>query len=234
MELGIYQKIEILSKDQHFNTKISPLEGYQFSQQLRECVVTGDEFFECAKSLPILFTKNPQGRLVSFALLGIQPEQNVMLDENGQWRAGEYIPAFLRRYPFVFVQEKQQLMLALDAQSKSVNGEKGEALFEKNGDASEFTLNVMNFMKQYENACRKTESIIAKLDSLGLLEQAKAEMTSGGKTYAIKGFMRVNENKLAELSDEVKIELINTGIYKLIVAHLISLSNFKKLSVLAN
>ena len=234
MELGIYQKIEILNKDQHFNLKVNPLEGYQFSQNLRECVVTAEEFFECAKSLPILFTKNEQQRFVAFALLGIKPQQNVLLDENGQWRAGEYVPAFIRRYPFVFVQEQQQLMLALDANSPSLSQQQGQALFTDEGEATDFTLNVMNFMKQYESACRKTEKIIVQLDELDLLEDAQAQMNSGGKKYQIQGFKRINEDKLNQLADEQKLELVNSGAYKLIIAHLMSLGNFKKLSVLAN
>ncbi|KMT66062.1 SapC family protein [Catenovulum maritimum] len=234
MELGIYRKVEILNKDLHFNHKVTPLKNYQFSSSLRECVITANEFYECAKSLPILFTESKSGSLTAITLLGVEPEKNVMLDENLQWRAGEYIPAFLRRYPFVFVQNDNSLMLALDAASEAVNKDDGQALFESNGEATSFTKKVMGFMKDFQQSCKNTESIVATINELGLLEDAKAEMVSAGKKYSINGFKRVNEEKLKALSDEQTLELVRSGVYNLIVAHLMSLSNFRKLSVLAN
>ncbi len=34
-------------------------------------------------------------------LLGIRDQENLYVDDNGAWNA-KYIPAFVRRYPFVF------------------------------------------------------------------------------------------------------------------------------------
>ena len=87
----------------------------------------------------------------------------------------------------------------------------------------------MKFMESFQKSSVVTASFIKELDELGLLEDAKADMSVDGKKFAFTGFKRVNEEKLNALSEEQTLKLIKNGSYKLIVAHLISMSNFEKL-----
>jgi hypothetical protein len=71
------------------------------------------------------------------------------------------------------------------------------------------------------------------LDEKGLLEDATASITKNGEEVGLTGFQRVNEERLSSLPDSDVLDLIKSGAYKWIVAHLMSLTNFKKLMVLA-
>ena len=72
-----------------------------------------------------------------------------------------------------------------------------------------------------------------KLKELDLLEPFSAQMSINNQNYGVEGFLRVNEEKFKVLSNDTKIELIDNGMYNLIIAHLISLSNFERLIVLS-
>ena len=70
--LSIYQSVEVVSKDAHAQTKIKPRPDYLFSRDSRECVVTVDEFFDCAKSMPILLARMPMTSITPLVCLGCQ------------------------------------------------------------------------------------------------------------------------------------------------------------------
>ena len=71
--------------------------------------------------------------------------------------------------------------------------------------------------------------MIKMLDEKGLLEDATAKLVQNGEPSNLTGFKRVNEDRLSELSDTEVMDLIKSGVYKWVVAHLMSLSNFQKL-----
>ena len=87
----------------------------------------------------------------------------------------------------------------------------------------------MNFMEDFQKSSQKTALFIKELEELDLLEDANANMSIDGKQFTFTGFKRVNEEKLNSLSEEQTMKLIKNGLYKLVVAHLISMSNFEKL-----
>jgi hypothetical protein len=71
--------------------------------------------------------------------------------------------------------------------------------------------------------------MIKMLDDKGLLEDATAKMVQNGEPVNLTGFMRVNEERLSALGNSEVLDLIKSGAYKWVVAHLMSLSNFNKL-----
>lgn len=230
MNLGIYKDVRVINREEDSKLKISPIEGFSYASDLRDCIVTVSEFYEAAKSQPIVFTKNDQGEYLALALMGFKTEKNLFVNEDGSWRAGEYVPAFVRRYPFIYIQHSgDSLTLAVDHAHKAVNKRKGEALFNADGEPSEYTERVLDFLNQYQQANNYTQAMIKMLDEKGLLEDATAKMVQNGEPVNLTGFKRVNEARLSELSDTEVLDLIKSGAYKWVVAHLMSLSNFQKL-----
>ena len=84
-------------------------------------------------------------------------------------------------------------------------------------------------MENFQKSSSLTSTFIKELDSLDLLEDANATMIIDNKKILFTGFKRVNEEKLNALNEEQIIKLVKNGSYKLIIAHLISMSNFEKL-----
>lgn len=224
----MYNKVKLLSKEDK-NLKVDSIKGFKYAKELTQCIVTVDEFFKASKSQPIVFAKNDAGEYFASTLLGLEENKNNFVNGKGEWAKAEYIPAYVRRYPFIFVQDKENFALAYDDTCKEINEKKGQELFDKEAKETDYLNNIMKFMENYQLSSVKTSAFIKQLDDMGLLEDANANMTVGGKKFAFTGFKRVNETKLNELKDEDTLNLIKSGAYKLITAHLISLGNFEKL-----
>jgi len=230
MELGIYSNLKVLDKNEDKALRIKPLEDFSFAASLRDCVITSDEFYASSKSFPIVFSKSDKGDFFAIALMGLKEERNIFINEDGSWRDGEYMPAFLRRYPFVFIEDGDILALAVDMDCDVVNKKSGQRLFDKEGEATKFTGDVMQFMENFQVSNQNSQALIARLVELDLLEDATAEIVNkSNESFTFTGFQRVNEEKLDQLSDEDMLSLVRSGHYKLIMAHLMSLSNFGKL-----
>jgi hypothetical protein len=225
----MYKNVKLLTKSDK-DLKVDVVKSFKYAKELTQCIVTVDEFFKASRSQPIVFAKNEAGEYFATAILGVE-DANIFVNGKGEWSKGEYIPAYVRRYPFIFVQENNTLALAYDSECKEVNEKKGKDLFDAD-ENSEYLNSIMKFMQEYQNSSQKSAMFIKALDELGLLEDTNANLNIDGKKFTFTGFKRVNEKKLSELSDEDKLKLIKNGSYNLIVAHLISLSNFDKLAAL--
>jgi hypothetical protein len=63
------------------------------------------------------------------ALLGLREAENLFVDRDGKWDA-RYVPAFVRRYPFVPGKGPQgELLVCIDEASSCFDAGEGEALF---------------------------------------------------------------------------------------------------------
>ncbi|MEO5365714.1 MAG: SapC family protein [Magnetococcus sp. WYHC-3] len=231
VELGIYKEIAVIDSRKHRNMKLKPLADFSYASSLQNAVITDSEFFECAKSQPILFTSHEQEGPMALALLGLKDRQNLFVDatQGHRWRANEYVPAFVRRYPFVFVRNADTLALALDIQSGALDETTGEDLFTADGQPTEFTKRVMRFMEEFQTASLRTRAFIQAMEEMSLLEDATLNWEIGGRKNTFTGFRRVREERMGELTDADILKLVKSGYYKLIVAHLMSLRNFNKL-----
>ena len=98
--LIFYTKPVGLNKSEHKNLKIVPQsDDFAFATKTNSVILAGVEFTEAAKDFPIVFAE-AGGNIVPVALLGLRNEQNLFVNDDGSW-AGRYIPAFIRRYPFI-------------------------------------------------------------------------------------------------------------------------------------
>lgn len=228
----MYSNVKLISK-KDTELKIDKIDSFDYAKELIQSIITADEFFKAAKSTPILFAKRDD-EYIATTVFGIESGKNLLVDEDGKWLATEYIPAYIRRYPFIFVKENDLLALGVDTACKAVNEESGAALFNEDGENSEYLNRVMSFMDSYQKSSQKTSAFVKELDDLELLEDAQANITRDGKSFSFTGFKKVNEEKLNSLDEETLLKLVKNGSYKLITAHLISLSNFEKLVALEN
>lgn len=229
MNLGIYKKVEILDKTKDKSLRVNLIKDYEYAKELTNSPITIGEFTEAKNSLPIVFIKNDD-EYGAIVILGLN-SKNKFVEENNSWKSNSYIPAFVRRYPFVFATVKDKLALALDKDCSSINKKSGQSLFTKEGEPTQYTTNVMEFMESYQKDAKLTSQIAKELDDLGVLEEAQLNIGSGKEAKIFNGFKRVNEEKLNALSNEVLSNMVRNGGYKIILAHLESLANFKTLAI---
>jgi hypothetical protein len=234
MSISIYKDVQVINREEDKKLKVAPIKGFSYASDVATCIVTVAEFFQAAQSQPVVFAKNEQGDYIALAVMALKDGKNVFVKDDGTWRENEYIPAFIRRYPFIYIQhDVDKLTLAIDHDNKAVNKRKGEAIFDADGEPTDFTQKVLDFLNEYQQSTTLTQTMIKMLDEKGLLEDSTASITRHGEEVGLTGFLRVNEEKLSSLPDSDVLDLIKSGAYKWIVAHLMSLTNFKKLMVLS-
>lgn len=217
----MYKQIEILNKEKSKSLKVDEIVGFEFCSDLTNSPISISEFREASKYFPIVFIKN-NDEYSAVVVLGL--DKNEFVKDN-KWEENTYIPAYIRRYPFIFVKGQKDLFLAIDKSCKAVNKRKGKSLFTRDGENSEYLNSVIKFLEDYQKDITLTSSIIRQFDELGLLEDASL---SKDNAPILKGFKKINEKKLLELDDAKLSAMVRNGVYRAIVYHLDSLENFAK------
>ena len=230
----MYNNLEAINKITDKDVSIKEIKDYSFAKTQMNSPITISEFYESCKDYPIFFVKDANNSLMATVMLGNKEKENTFVDEKGIWAKHKYIPAHIRRYPFIFVTDNKSSQLTLGVEKDyKIKTQKDEnrKLFDKDGNNSKFLNGILGFLNQYQKDSIETSSFIKQLDEWELLEEKNAKViVSKDEQYNINGFYVVNEEKLKHLSKKRKEELFNKNAIPLITAHLISLSNIKRFS----
>jgi hypothetical protein len=224
----IYQTAVPVSKTRHAEWSVEVGTDYAFSRKVNSVPLMAVEFPAAAAEYAIVFAGSAEA-VTPVVILGMREQENLYLGPLGGWQA-KYIPAFLRRYPFVFSTPDQgkTFVLCIDEGFPGFNQEgRGEKLFNDAGKASPYMDNVLKFLQSYQVEFRRTEEFCRRLLELNLLEPMRAQMTlDSGERFALTGFMAVNRARLKTLSGEKLAELARMDELELVYAHLHSMRNF--------
>lgn len=230
-QLLIYDNVVPVNRQAHRGLSVRRTTSFAFAADLNSLPIVDSEFSRVALEMPIVFAKTETG-LVSLALLGAAERKNAFVAADGSW-AGRYVPAFLRRYPFVFAvdDQTQRMTLCVDDTFPGLNSEdRGERLFDSDGVETTYLNTILRFMEEYQATFNRTQRFCDRLKERDLLEEARidyrlADGTQGGVT----GFLRVSTEKLRALPDEAIAEMFRTGDLDLIQLHLLSMHNVEPL-----
>lgn len=236
-EQGIYKNPIFLNSVTHRSVKVAPVTKYSFAKGLNSVVVVGQEFLEAAKFYPVVFTRTPNDEVVSVAILGLRNNENLFVDEDGNWREGAYIPAFFRRYPYVLaanVGQDGSFAVAVDSSYEGFGKSDGMALFDKDGNQTDEFKRVIAFLQNYQTQNENTREMIKLLKEYDLFKDVSANITlPEGEKLGFGRLMMVDEMGIFNLDDDKIVNLVRTGYLAWIYAHLYSLSNFRWLMQLA-
>ncbi|MBC7505955.1 MAG: SapC family protein [Sandarakinorhabdus sp.] len=220
-----YKSLVPLSSQTHATFGLKNRETLEFTRHTHAVPVTVDEFSTCQRSFPIVFGMGEAA--APLGLLGLQEGQNLYLDADGQWEATAYVPAFIRRYPFMLARlapDSQDLSLCFDDMSGQIEDGAGTPLF-IDGQPSDTTTNCLNFCEQFEQAVMRTRNFIEELTKLNLLMDGEVTIQREGlaEPAVYRGFRMVDEAKLQGLRGDQARKLVQNGMMGLIYAHLFSL-----------
>ncbi len=222
-----YNALEPLSSTVHSAFKTRPADSAPFLAQAHAVPVTIDEFVTAQRFFPIVFSvgENP----VPLALMGLNEGVNVFLDETGRLLGEPYVPAYIRRYPFMLARlrpDAEELSLCFDPQSGIVGDfEEGNPLF-VDGEVSETTQAILKFCEEFELSAQRTNAFMTELQTSGLLMDGEAAVQVNGQEqpFIYRGFQMVSEDKMRELRGDELRKMNQNGMLSLIMAHLFSLS----------
>jgi SapC len=227
-QLKIYETTVPVSHAQHGDWSLEVGSDYAFCRNLNSVPLMVSEFASAALEYAIVFGGTGDVVLPA-AVLGVRTDENLYVTKQGRWQA-KYIPAFVRRYPFVFSSgdEGKTFTLCIDETFPGFNqGGRGEALFGNDGKPTPYVENVLKFLQQYQFQFHRTEAFCKKLKDLNLIDPMQAQINLGsGERMALRGFSVVDRARLKTLSANVLAELTRSDELELIYAHLVSMRNF--------
>ena len=226
-----YNKVEMLSAGAHGDLKVKENNNdVSFARDSNSIMLTAIEFSQAAHHYPVVFG-NAELDAIPFAVTGHTGGENIFVGDDGKWRDGVYIPAYVRRYPFILIEntEDNSVVLAIDQTSEMVSKDEGKPLF-KNGEASDVANGIMKLCVAYHREYLKTKVICKQIEEVGILIDRSAEVSlpDGTKTR-VTGFRVVDEKAFNELSDEDFIKLRKSGALTMIYCHLWSMRSWKNL-----
>jgi hypothetical protein len=237
MQSLFYEQVVPVSKDQHGDWSVKVGDDYSFASKVNAIPLTMREFPQAVQDYPIVFIENNDETIIPVAILGLEEQQNLYIKENGEWNAN-YIPAFVRRYPFIFSlnEEENRFTLCLDETFSGFNQEgRGERLFDAEGEQTQYLQGVLNFLKSYQTAFQSSQQFSQKLKELNLLETMRVDINAQeDNPLSLSGFLAVNREQLQNLSGEQLYELMQLGLMEAIYLHLFSMNTFSKLIELRN
>lgn len=221
-----YNNLAPLSSTIHSKFKVRAADSAPYLAGANAIPLTIDEFITAQRHYPIVFSTGDQP--VPLALMGLNDGVNVFVDENGVPPHPVYIPAYVRRYPYLLAKldpKAEELSLCYDPSSGLI-GEtvEGEALFD--GDKPTETLNaILKFCEDFEIAAQRTSAFIKELNDMGLLIDGEVTIqpSDAPQPFLYRGFRMVDEEKFRDLSGDVLRKINQNGILPLVNAHLFSL-----------
>lgn len=217
-----------LSRTEHSNQHVLPRDGYHHSAKQRVVPVLLAELNKLIPYYELGFIRQGDS-YAPVAVLGVQG--NAYLAPDGRWFS-PYVPAQLRGYPFALAKaDNDQQVLAIDT-AHLVNGPEGKALFDEQGELSEHTRKVFDFLAHSEKnrlVTQQAADVLAKHQLLVPWELVIATDAEGGTPVKLDGLYRVDEQALNALAPEALAEL-RGGPLALAYAHLFSTAQHKALA----
>ncbi len=221
-----YNSLVPLSSQFHPGHGLQPRDNFKFAATTHAIPVTVDEFAVVQRHYPIVFGlgENP----APLALVGLSEGQNLYVDIDGNWQPGTYVPAFVRRYPFMLAKlapESTELSLCFDDQDGLVSADAPEKLFDGT-EPTDTTKNVLAFCEQFEQAVARTRGFMDELEKLDLMIDGEVTIQQPGmaEPAIYRGFRMVAEEKLQAIRGDQARKMVQNGMMGLVYAHLFGLA----------
>lgn len=239
-EVFFYERPVPLNRTAHKDLRLKAVPSLKFAANVHSVPLTGVEFPAAARDVPILFAGTDIKEAGPMALLGLRQNENLFVDADGQWAANTYVPAFIRRYPFILAEKPadqeggDDFTVFLDEAYEGFNQAEGERLFKDDGTDAEMLTNAVNFLGEFQQHVARTNWFMDQLRKYDLLEPRNIRLEKDGKSINLNGLFVVNEEKLRQLDEKVAQEFLKEGVLGWIYAHLLSLANIDRVSLRLN
>ncbi len=222
-----YNELQPLSSGPHGAWRARHVDSAPFLATAHAIPLTIDEFILAQRDFPIVFSvgENP----VPLALMGLNEGVNVFVDAEGKLNEQVYVPAYVRRYPFMLAKlrpDGDELSLCFDPTSEAIGPfDEGDPLFDGTAP-SETVKQILGFCEQFETAGQRTAAFVKELADAKLLIDGEVSIQPEGsdQPFVYRGFQMVSEDALRELRGDVARKMIQSGLLGLVFAHLFSLS----------
>jgi SapC len=225
-----YKSLVPLQTGVHGKFHSRPSDRAPYFAETHAVPLTIDEFILAQRHFPIVFSVGDAP--VPLGLFGLNEGVNVFTDDDGKLKGEVYVPAYVRRYPWMLAKltpTASELSLCFDPTTDMVGEfEDGDALFEGE-KPSEAVNNLLKFCEEFELSAQRTAAFVKELKELDLLMDGEVSIQTAPDQppYVYRGFQMVSEEKFRELRGDTLRKINQNGILALVVAHLFSLAHIQ-------
>ena len=229
-QMFLYEKPELLNKEQHGSMGFKPVERpFDFARNARALPLTMSEFGSAQRNFPIIFSnaENP----VPLAILGIEDEENLFVDDDGNWDRMCYAPYYVRCHPFAFASEESgRMAVVVDTAAASISDNPQYPFF-IDGEVSEHTDALMQLCAEFERDRKRTQEYCNKVVELDLLASLGATHTPEGTTepQPLANYISIDVEKMNKLPADVVHDLHQRGFLSAMYLQIYSLENWRHL-----
>ena len=224
----LYNDLIPLNSNQHGTWRARMVDKAAWVARQHAIPLTAEEFPAAQRDMPIVFSAGDKP--VPLALMGLNEGINVFFEEDGTPIGTPYVPAYVRRYPFLLAKidpSSENLSLCFDPTSDLIGEfEEGNPVFDADMQPSEHCKGLLQFCEKFEEAGIKTQSFVDELIKADLLMDGEVSIQRADnpdQPFVYRGFKMVNQEKLRELRGDQLRKWNENGMLPLIYAHLFSL-----------
>lgn len=223
----LYASASVLDRERHASLRFVPQADFAFAAGTNSLPVVLSEFGHLCRFCPLALVRAEDGDPIAVAVLGFAGGENLFLDASGNW-LGPYIPAWLRRYPFLLAQSGTpaagHFVLAADLTARHFASAQGEAVFRAEG-TSDAIGHAMAFCLRFEQELAATRAFGRTLAEAGLLTE-ETEVDRG----ASLSFLGIDHEALARLRPRRLADWRENGMLAAALAIIASQRRWRNLS----
>ncbi len=226
-----YSRPEALRPSVHGGLGMRQDAAFDFARRAHAIPIMAAEMPAAMRSYPIVFI-GPQKMPV--VLTGVRREENLFIDAGGRWTVPHYVPAYVRRYPFVLAEDAAggRLALCVDRESERVQpvGTSDVVAFFDGDMPTDTTRQALAFCEQYQAMHNATRAIMQKIEAFGLLAERRNKITlDSGETINLTDFLVIDEAALNKLDDRSFLQLRAAGALPVIYCQMASMNSWNSL-----
>lgn len=230
----LYRRPQPLDPGRHGAMSLKRMTSFSFARETNSVPLNGIEFPFAMRHYPIVFTAGDQPSPV--AVLGVRTDKNLFVSEWGAWTDGLYIPAYIRRYPFIFMEEGggDRLVLCIDEASELLTNDTKRPLF-ADDKPTDVVTHALDFCTEFQAQHAATAEFARALVAHDLLVPNRADISLvSGEKLSLGGFRVVDEARFHALPDDVFLDWRKRGWLHLVYCHLMSSINWGRLADLTD
>lgn len=208
-----YQRPRVLHPAAHGGLTLATDGDFGFAAGAHAVPLLAAEVVAASRHAPVVFSRGPDA--MPLMVLGLQAGQgNLFVDAQGRWAPGVYIPAYVRRYPFLFLEDTAAaaFTLCIDEAAPALQPGDAQPLFDPQGLPTALTRSALDLCRDYQAQQAGTRAWVQALQQAGLLRPQRADLTlPDGRTLAVDGFQVIDEDGLARLPAATLLEWRDAG-----------------------
>lgn len=229
----LYRNVEPLNRQRHKTYGVNVIDQpFSFLKEWHFVPSVAMEFASACGSYPIVFLGEKKMPVI---VMGLRQGSNLFVKDDGNFDEDHYVPAYVRRYPFVSAAnpDDQPSTVCIDVEAEFVVTENPERpFFDEDGEPTEYTQQAVDYVSAFERDAKATEAFVERLNALDLFEKKEVKVANpqdADNPATVAEYWGVSEEKFSALPGDKLVEMRESGDLVAVISHLISLQRWERI-----